>query len=96
MGPGLADDINQAEARGDELKSAPLWGLGKRIFFLHDGRTKDLVEAIQAHKSAASNKYQASEANTVVDNYNQLNEGQKQLAGTTRNLDGPECPAHYQ
>ena len=51
MGPNLADDILQGVAKGDEFRTAPLWGLGKRIFFLHDGRTKDLDEAIQAHKS---------------------------------------------
>ena len=78
MGPGLADDISQAEARGDEFRSAPLWGLGQRIFFLHDGRTKDLVAAIQAHKSAGNSRYQASEANAVVDNFFQMTEGQKQ------------------
>jgi CxxC motif-containing protein (DUF1111 family) len=49
MGLGLADDVNQGNVRGDEFRTAPLWGLGKRIFFLHDGRTKDLLEAIQAH-----------------------------------------------
>ena len=47
MGPGLADDISQGGARGDEFRTAPLWGLGQRIFFLHDGRTSDLVEAIR-------------------------------------------------
>ena len=78
MGPGLADDISQAEAHGDEFRSAPLWGLGQRIFFLHDGRTKDLLAAIQAPKSPANNKYPASEANAVVDNFFQLNEVQKQ------------------
>lgn len=78
MGPGLADDIGQGLAAGDEFRTAPLWGLGKRIFFLHDGRTKDLIEAIRAHKSAANGKYPASEANGVVDNFFQLNEGEKQ------------------
>jgi CxxC motif-containing protein (DUF1111 family) len=78
MGPGLADEISQASAEGDEFRTTPLWGLGQRIFFLHDGRTKDLVAAIQAHKSAAGNKYQASEANGVVDNYNQLSPAQQQ------------------
>jgi CxxC motif-containing protein (DUF1111 family) len=43
MGPGLADDILQGVAEGDEFRTAPLWGLGQRIFFLHDGRTNDLV-----------------------------------------------------
>jgi hypothetical protein len=51
MGPGLADDVSQGAARGDEFRTAPLWGLGKRVFFLHDGRTSNLVTAIQAHRS---------------------------------------------
>jgi CxxC motif-containing protein (DUF1111 family) len=78
MGPGLADDIIQGEAGGDEFRTAPLWGLGQRIFFLHDGRTSDLLVAIRAHKSAGSNRFQASEANAVIDKFNQLNEAQKQ------------------
>src|SRR4030095_14347205 len=48
MGPGLADDILQGNARGDEFRTAPLWGLGKRLFFLHDRRPSDLLEAIRA------------------------------------------------
>ena len=63
MGPGLADDILQGAARGDEFRTAPLWGLGQRIFFLHDGRTTDLVEAIQAHQSDGNSKFGPSEAN---------------------------------
>ena len=39
---------------GDEFRSAPLWGVGQRIFFLHDGRTSDLLQAIQAHASPGS------------------------------------------
>ena len=53
-------------AGGDEFRSAPLWGLGQRIFLLHDGRTSDLLQAIQAHASAGS------EANVVIDNFNHL------------------------
>lgn len=78
MGPGLADDVSQAAAAGDEFRTAPLWGLGQRIFFLHDGRTTNLVTAILAHRSAASRTYQGSEANQVVDNYTQLNSSQQQ------------------
>jgi CxxC motif-containing protein (DUF1111 family) len=78
MGPGLADEVSQASAGGDEFRTAPLWGLGQRIFLLHDGRTKDLVAAIQAHKSAASTKYPGSEATGVVDAYNQLSPAQQQ------------------
>jgi CxxC motif-containing protein (DUF1111 family) len=72
MGPGLADDIVQGGANGDEFRTAPLWGLGQRIFFLHDGRTRDLVQAIREHRSAASATYRASEANAVINNFDRL------------------------
>jgi CxxC motif-containing protein (DUF1111 family) len=78
MGPGLADEVAQGNARGDEFRTAPLWGLGKRIFFLHDGRTKDLLEAIRAHASAGSGAYPASEANQVTGRFNNLTEIDKQ------------------
>ena len=79
MGPGLADDVSQGNAGGDEFRTAPLWGLGKRIFFLHDGRTKDLLEAIQAHASSGGGQqYVPSEANQVVGQFNRLNEIDKQ------------------
>jgi CxxC motif-containing protein (DUF1111 family) len=78
MGPALADDIVQGQAGPDEFRTAPLWGLGQRIFFLHDGRTADLLEAIRAHKSGPSEKVPASEANGVVDNFTRLGERQKQ------------------
>ena len=78
MGPGLADDILQGGARGDEFRTAPLWGLGKRIFFLHDGRTDDLEVAIRAHQSSGNTKFGPSEANTVIDNYTRLSDGDQQ------------------
>ena len=78
MGPGLADDILQGAARGDEFRTAPLWGLGKRVFFLHDGRTSNLDEAIQAHRSDGNFKFGPSEANAVINNYNRLSEGDQQ------------------
>jgi CxxC motif-containing protein (DUF1111 family) len=78
MGPGLADNIVQGGAQGDEFRTAPLWGLGQRIFFLHDGRTTDLVQAIQAHNSAGNSTFGPSEANAVIDNFNKLNENKKQ------------------
>ena len=34
MGEGLADGITQGAAGPDEFRSAPLWGVGQRIFFL--------------------------------------------------------------
>ena len=78
MGAGLADDILQGGAGPDEFRTAPLWGLGQRIFFLHDGRTTDLLVAINAHRSPATIRYKASEANAVVDRFRGLSEFQKQ------------------
>ena len=72
MGVGLADGVSQGEAGPREFRSAPLWGLGQRVFFLHDGRTSNLITAIRAHSS------QGSEANGVVANYLGLSETQKQ------------------
>jgi len=60
MGDGLADGISQGQATSREFRTAPLWGLGERIFFLHDGRTTDLKRAIREHRSSGS------EANRVV------------------------------
>jgi CxxC motif-containing protein (DUF1111 family) len=78
MGPGLADEVSQGGARGDEFRTAPLWGLGQRIFFLHDGRTSDLVVAIRAHRSAGNTKFGPSEANKVIDNFDNLSSSSKQ------------------
>jgi CxxC motif-containing protein (DUF1111 family) len=78
MGPGLADDVSQGNAAGDEFRTEPLWGLGQRIFFLHDGRTDDLLEAIHAHASGRNVHYGPSEANQVVGQFNRLNEIDKQ------------------
>ena len=78
MGPGLADGVSQGQAGPSEFRTAPLWGLGKRIFFLHDGRTSDLVTAIQAHQSGSARNRDASEANAVIGAYNTLPDTQKQ------------------
>lgn len=72
MGSGLRDGISQGNAGPDEFRTAPLWGLGQRIFFLHDGRTKDLLEAIRQHASPGS------EANGVIAVFQTLTEQQKQ------------------
>lgn len=78
MGSRLADDITQGQAGGDEFRSAPLWGVGQRIFFMHDGRTSDLLDAIHDHASPASAKYSASEANGVVRKFDRLTPADKQ------------------
>src|SRR5467141_2077887 len=78
MGPGLADGVTQGQAGPREFRTAPLWGLGQRLFFLHDGRTSDLREAIRAHRSGSFFTFNASEANAVVRNFNKLQDNQKQ------------------
>jgi CxxC motif-containing protein (DUF1111 family) len=66
MGTGLADRVTQGNANGSQFRSAPLWGVGQRVFFLHDGRTNDLMQAIQQHASSGS------EANQVIAHFNML------------------------
>jgi CxxC motif-containing protein (DUF1111 family) len=66
MGAGLSDGVTQGQATGDMFRTAPLWGVGQRLFFLHDGRTSSLVTAIEAHSSAGS------EANAVITKFNGL------------------------
>jgi CxxC motif-containing protein (DUF1111 family) len=54
MGTGLADNVSQGGAGGNQFRTAPLWGLGQRIFLLHDGRTTNLITAIHDHASNGS------------------------------------------
>jgi CxxC motif-containing protein (DUF1111 family) len=88
MGPRLADGVSQGAAGPDQFRTAPLWGLGQRLFFLHDGRTSDLLQAIQAHASDCGsgrsrfggNVSQScgSEASDVIRRFNSLNRLQMQ------------------
>jgi len=78
MGPGLADQISQGNAAGDQFRSAPLWGLGQRLFFLHDGRETDLMKVIADHASNANSQFPASEANQVIQNFNNLSGSDQQ------------------
>jgi CxxC motif-containing protein (DUF1111 family) len=66
MGRALADGITQGSAGPDEFRTAPLWGVGQRIWFLHDGRTSNLLEAIDGHRGPGS------EANQVIDHFHKL------------------------
>jgi CxxC motif-containing protein (DUF1111 family) len=72
MGAGLADGVSQGTAGPDEFRSAPLWGIGQRLFFLHDGRTNDLLQAIEAHSSSGS------EANGVINAFHALSVSDRQ------------------
>ena len=87
----MADNIVQGNAGPDEFRTTPLWGVGQRLFFLHDGRTSDLTVAIQDHfspresdggdnpaKDSRSRSYGPSEANSVVQRFNRLSESDKQ------------------
>jgi len=91
MGATLADNIVQGDAGPDEFRTTPLWGLGQRLFFLHDGRTQDLMVAIHDHVSTAgydggdnpekdrnSVKYGASEANAVIGRFDARSRADKQ------------------
>jgi CxxC motif-containing protein (DUF1111 family) len=78
MGRGLADGVTQGQAKPNEFRTAPLWGLGQRLFFLHDGRASDLLTATRAHQSGGFFTGGASEANAVIKNFNRLRENQKQ------------------
>jgi hypothetical protein len=70
-----------------------LWGVGQRLFLLHDGRTSDLLEAIQAHSSPSTSCTGrpsapqsstngagncGSEANQVIQQFNALTTALKQ------------------
>ena len=89
MGKRLADDITQGLATGDMFRTTPLWGVGQRRFFLHDGRTDDLLTAIEAHSSSAADCdvgdsqarspcYGQSEANAVIAAFKALPAGDQQ------------------
>ena len=54
MGPQLADGIQQGMAKGTQFRTAPLWGLSRRSFYLHDGRATTLPDAIMAHGGEAT------------------------------------------
>jgi len=72
MGATLADGITQGSAGPDQFRTSPLWGVGQRVFFLHDGRTSNLVQAIREHAGLGS------EANRVIENFEQLSLVNKQ------------------
>ncbi len=76
MGSQLADNVSQGSAGPAEFRTAPLWGVGQRIFFLHDGRATPvnggLLTAIRDHAGSGS------EANGVISLFDQLTDQQKQ------------------
>jgi CxxC motif-containing protein (DUF1111 family) len=76
MGPGLEDFIDQGQARGRDWRTAPLWGLGQRIFLMHGGRATSLVQAIREHGTPGSEGYRSAakyEALTAEEKQDLLN-----------------------
>lgn len=65
----LGDGIVQGTARGNDMKTQPLWGLRASAPYLHDGRALTVDAAIQAHDG---------EALTSRNLYRQLNATERQ------------------
>ncbi len=87
MGPGNADNVTQGSATGDQFRTAPLWGIGQRYFFMHDGHTQDIVQAIEDHRSFGNGTYPDSEANQVINNFDDmLPKDQQDLVNFLRSL----------
>ncbi|MBL4769260.1 MAG: c-type cytochrome, partial [Rhodobacteraceae bacterium] len=59
MGEGLADGRPETRATGSEWRTPPLWGVGlteqvsNHSYFLHDGRARNLLEAVLWHSGEA-------------------------------------------
>jgi CxxC motif-containing protein (DUF1111 family) len=65
MGEGLADGFPFYKATGSEWRTPPLWGIGlfeavnNHTYYLHDGRARNLKEAILWHGGEAHSKKNA-------------------------------------
>ena len=75
MGEGLADGQQVGVANGQEWRTPPLWGIGltqrvnNHTFFLHDGRARNLTEAILWH---------GGEAQSARDNFAAASAGERE------------------
>jgi CxxC motif-containing protein (DUF1111 family) len=58
---GTGDGIGQGDAKPEEIRTPPLWGVRLRAPFLHDGRASTLQEAIELHASEALKSREAYE-----------------------------------
>jgi CxxC motif-containing protein (DUF1111 family) len=63
---GTGDGIAQGLATGSQFRTAPLWGVGQRLFLMHDGSKTNLIDAINAH---------GGEATRVINNYKGISFG---------------------
>ena len=67
MGAGLSDSVQEGDASGNEWKTPALWGNGKKVrnskpYFLHDGRARNILEAILWHSGEAEKSRKAFES----------------------------------
>jgi len=81
MGPGLADTLPEGQAKPSMWRTQPLWGLGylpyvqagtvqgspQSVHYLHDGRARTLLEAIEWHDGEAQKSRLAFEALSTQD-----------------------------
>ncbi|WP_432377726.1 di-heme oxidoredictase family protein [Duganella sp. P38] len=76
MGDGLADKFVEGQAKGNMWRTAPLWGIGytekvmgsaAKVGYLHDGRARNLTEAIMWHDGEAAKSRQRFEALSKTD-----------------------------
>jgi CxxC motif-containing protein (DUF1111 family) len=66
----LGDGIEQGEATGSEMRTAPLWGLRMRRSYLHDGSESTLEGAILAHDGQGAEAGNRFAALTPIDMQN--------------------------
>lgn len=76
MGPALADSFSEGQAQGSFWRTSPLWGIGytekvmgssAKVGYLHDGRARNLTEAILWHGGEAEKSRQRFEALSKAD-----------------------------
>ena len=84
MGPELADNRPDYLANGQEWRTQPLWGIGLisivngHTYFMHDGRARNIEEAILWHGGEAENSknkfkaLSATERKALIDYVNSL------------------------
>lgn len=65
MGPGLAENVDEAGTGASVFMTAELWGVGSTAPYLHDGRATTLAEAIVQHGGDAAGSRDAYKALTV-------------------------------
>ena len=93
MGEGLADNRPEGAASGSEWRTPPLWGMGLtetvsgHTLFLHDGRARNLTEAILWHGGEARGR--ARQIRRAVPDRSRCAARLRQLAMRMKNQSAP-------